>query len=88
MAELRDDPVPLLHAAARRDQVVVVEDLVRTHPGQLVDGLHGGQDGPRGLAEQVPGLPDGPQAEAELVSAGGRSVHVLAAERCCHDSLD
>jgi hypothetical protein len=43
-----------LGAAARRNEVVVVErDPIRTHLGQPVDGLHGGQDRPGRLTEQV-----------------------------------
>jgi hypothetical protein len=60
--ELVDDPLPVGAAAARRDQVVVVEgDAVRAELGQLVHRLDPGQHRPGGLAEQVPGLPtDGP----------------------------
>ena len=60
--ELVEDPLPLAGAAARRDQVVIVEgDAVRAELGELVHGLDGGEYRSGGLTEQVAGLPaDGP----------------------------
>jgi hypothetical protein len=75
--ELVDDALPLGPARPRRDEVVVVEgDAVRPQLGQLVHRLHAGQDRAGRLTEQVARLPaDGPQAEAELVVAGGSGSH-------------
>ena len=59
--------------AAERDQVVVVEgDAVRAELGQPVHRLDRVERRPGGVAERVAGLPaDGPEAEGELVLAGG-----------------
>ena len=75
--ELLDDPLPLRAARSGRDQVVVVEgDAVGAQLGELVHCFDAGQHGAGRLAEQVTGLPaDGPQAEAELVFAGGSDSH-------------
>src|SRR6185312_16956047 len=65
---------PLVGAAARRDQVVVVKgDAVGAELAEAVHRLHGGEHRAGGLTEQVASLPaHRPQAEAELVLAGRR----------------
>ena len=72
-----EDPVAGGGVRAEGNQVVVVEgDAPGAEGGELLDRLDRVEGGAGGVTELVAALPaDGPQAEGEVVGAGGGGGH-------------